>query len=255
MELDSLDSLSKVPDKYWWKNATTLGGFDVGKRGNPSHCSIFGIKNEPGKVDDAGNYVSSLIMVHQKFLDNWDYTRQVEYLTEAVEYFGIEKLYYDNTRGELEERSLPRQCIPVILSNRTGPRAKGKVELATNFAKLVEQQRIKIIDEDRFISQITCVTGDLQAPNTPRGHGDSFISIMLAVSVYYDYYASDRHMGTTTIGNVQDMVGFSEKETLTNTMVTKRDISNERCKICGSRDFEVTQNGIKKLCKKCYTIW
>lgn len=247
-------AIEKLTGEYWWRKATTFAGHDVGKRGNPSHCSVFAIMDDPERKDSSGNPLDLVVQIHQKFLDGWDYTKQVDYLTALVDFFNIQKLYYDATRGELEERSLPRSCIPIILSNRTGPRAKGKMELATNFAKLVEQKRIKLLDDDRFISQITCVTSDLQAPDTPRGHGDSFISIILAIGVYYDYYAPDRKMGSTTICNVQDLVSYSEKGNLTNNILGRKG-STEKCKICGGIQFEETPDKTKKVCKKCFTMW
>ena len=256
MNTEIFTPINKLQKEYWWRKSTTFGGFDVGKRGNPSHCSVFAILE--ANIDGDGVEKSedeTIVMIHQKFLDNWEYTRQVEYLTSLINYFNIGKLYYDNTRGELEERSLPRECIPIILSNRTGPRAKGKMELATNFAKLVEQKRMILLDDDRFISQITCVTGDLQAPSTPRGHGDSFISIMLAVGVFYDYYASDRKMGTFSLGNVQDIIDSNDKTASTSNMDIKKDPAMNKCKICGSNKFEAIPDGTKKMCVKCFTIW
>ena len=258
MSVEIIPSQNKLQDEYWWRKAITFGGFDVGKRGNPSHCSVFAISE--ANIDGDGVEKpedETIVMIHQKFLDNWEYTRQVDYLTSLINYFDIRKLYYDNTRGELEERSLPRECIPIILSNRTGPRAKGKIELATNFAKLVEQKRMILLDDDRFISQITCVTGDLQAPNTPRGHGDSFISIMLAVGVFYDYYASDRRMGTSSIGNIQGIVDSSEKNNMSSAdiMEIKKDPYKDKCMICGGKEFNEMPDGIKKICTKCYTVW
>lgn len=253
----SLATYIAAPKDFWWRSRTTLAGYDIGKKGNPSHCSVFAIDDDFSNLDDKGLPKETLIMIHQKFLDNWDYTRQVDYIKSLIQYFNIQRLYYDNTRGEFEERTLPRSCIPVVLSNRTGTVAKGKLELATNFAKLVEQRAIKLLDDDRFISQITCVTNDLQAPNTPRGHGDSFISVMLAVGVYMDFYAKDRNHGLSYLGNVYDLM--NPGQTSTNTMnlgskfpLMKRDDSV--CKICGGRTFESLENG-KIKCSKCQTIW
>ena len=247
-------SLDKITKEYWWREYSIVGGYDVGKRGNPSHCSIFAIADDDNE-SPIGQVQDKLVMIHQKFLDGWDYTRQVDYLTAVVDYFNVQKLYYDNTRGELEERFLPNQCVPIILSNRTGPKAKGKMELATNFAKLVEQKRIELIDNDRFLSQILCVTGDLQAPNTPSGHGDSFISVMLAVGAYYDYFASDRPMGTTSIGNLQDIVSLGSKPRQNQLSSFDKTKLENVCKVCGSNNFETIPGGIRKICKKCFTIW
>ena len=247
----ALPAIEKMLGDYWWRHSTVFGGYDVGRRGNPSHCSIFAIETRGEPT------VDSITMIHQKFLDNWEYTKQVTYLEAAVNYFNIQRLYYDATRGELEERSLPRACVPIILSNRTGSRAKGKLELATNFAKLVEQKRIKLLDDDRFIGQITCVSGNLEAPDTPKGHGDSFISIMLAVGVYFDYYASDRRIGTSAICNVQDIVKYSDGniQSQNNNIGYKKSLDNTKCKICGGVNFDSMPDGVKKICKKCHTIW
>jgi hypothetical protein len=78
---------------------------------------------------------------------------------------------------------------------------------------------------------------------------------MLAIGVYYDYYASDRKMGSTTIGNIQDFVAVSEKQNLTNNITDRKNINSAKCKICGGNQFDATPDGLKKVCKKCYTIW
>ena len=237
-----------MSDQYFWRNCTCISGYDIGKRGNPSHHSVFAITEDPTRLSSDGKPEEVLIMIHQKFLDNWEYTKQVDYLKSAVEYFNIQRIYIDNTRGEMEERGLPRQCIPIVLGAHTGSKSKGKMELATQFAKLIEQKRIKLIDDDRFISQIVCVTNDLQAPNSPMGHGDSFISVILAVGVYYDYFAKDRRKGFSYLGNAQDI--YSERAT----DLTSRGLSEKICKICGNRTFDPTPDG-KKVCRKCFTIW
>ena len=248
-----------ISNEYWWRNRTTLGGFDVGKRGNPSHCSVFAIDDDLVNLDERGQPREILIQLHQKFLDNWTYTRQVEYLENCVEYFNIQKLYYDASRAELDERGLPRQCIPVVLGLRTGTTAKGKMELAANFAKLVETNRIRLLDEDRFISQILCVSSDLQAPNTPMGHGDSFISVILAVGVYFDFFAKNRGRGMASLGNLQE-IAIGEKiqpmNKKDNIMTTKFDVYKKQdiCKICSGRVFLDLPDGRRK-CQKCFTVW
>jgi len=98
-----------------------------------------------------------------------------------------------------------------------------------------------------------CVTNDLQAPNTPSGHGDSFISVMLAVGVYFDFYAVDRKLGTSFIGNMQDIIDLDQKSKPD--MVTlKPEIRDKLCKVCGGARFEILPDGRKK-CEKCGTIW
>ena len=229
-----------ICEEFWWRKCITIGGFDVGKKGNPSHCSIFAIKE-----DEIENQI--LIQIHQKFLDGWEYIKQIEYINACIEYFNIQRLYYDNTRGELEERNLPkRQCIPIVLSAHTGLKSKGKTELATNFSKLVEQKRIKLLDDDRFISQVLCVTNDLQAPNSPLGHGDSFISVMLAVGVYQDFFAKDRRKGISYLGDIQ--------ETLMKEEIKGQKVSENICKICGRRTLERLEDG-KVKCSTCFSVY
>ena len=154
--------------QHWWRSCPVVLGMDVGKKGNPSHSSVFAIKDDPifplvesavglDRKDNNGYPIQNMIMIHQKFMDGWEYTRQISYLNAAVEYFNVQRGYYDNTRAELEERGLPRQIMPVALESRDGPKSKSKYGLATNFSKLVEQKRIWLIDDDRFISQITCL--------------------------------------------------------------------------------------------------
>jgi hypothetical protein len=232
-------------EEYWWRNYTVISGYDIGFRQHPSHHSVFAITDDPERIDAEGRPIEVLVQLHQKFLDGKAYTDQIEYLKAAVEYFNISRCYYDNTRGEFTDRALPRQCIPIILSNKTGPNAKGKMEMAANFAKLVEQHRIKLIDDDRFISQITCVSNQLESPDTPSGHGDSFITVMLAVSVYYDFYARDRILGVKTLGNMQEI--FNQQPNKIDLKSPK--LSENICKVCGGRVGE------NRICQKCGTSW
>jgi hypothetical protein len=237
----------------WWRGHTIIGGYDVGKKGNPSHISIFAVK------EDQDTNKQRLIMLQQRFFDNWEYTRQIDYIHQATEYFGIDRGYFDNTRSEFEERNLPRCWKPVILGARTGATAKGKMELATNFAKLVETNRIELIDDDRFIAQILCVTNDLQAPNNSYGHGDSFISIMLAVGVFSDYYDEGRKHGISYLGDLQVLMRTKEDKEKSPTNMEKntfmpfnKEHMQNMCKICNSRVFEVDFEG-KRKCVRCGT--
>jgi len=247
--------LDENNDSYWWRNKTTLLGMDIGKKSNPSHISIFAIDEDSSRLDNNGIPLEVLIMIGQRFLDNWDYTKQVEYLNACIEYFNIQRGYLDNTRGEMEERKLPRQIIPITLSLRDGPKAKGKVKLATQFSILVEQNRIKLLNNDRFISQILCVTNSLEAPNTPSGHGDSFISVMLAVGVYFDFYAKDRKKGTTFIGNMQDLVNLEKTFASRVPTIRTNTVADRLCKVCGYSQFEILPDGTRKVCQRCGTIW
>ena len=235
-------------EEYWWRKCSTVSGMDIGKRGNPSHHSVFAITDDNTRLDENNIPTEVLIQLHSKFMDGWDFTKQVEYLKSCVDYFGIQRGYLDNTNLVMDERDLPREIIPIILSSHDGPKAKGKVKLATQVAKLVEQKRIRLLDDDRFISQITCVDNSLQAPNTPSGHGDSFISVILAVGVYYDFFAKDRKKGFSNLGDAQELLVKQ------NPNLRSPSLPDNICKVCGNRTFDQTPEG-RKLCRKCLTLW
>jgi hypothetical protein len=241
----------------WWRKWPVIAGYDIGKKGNPSHISIFAVVDEDSSIESEKK--QKLIMIHQRFFDGWEYMKQVDYIYQVVEYFEIQRLYYDNTRSEFDERNLPRGCDPIILGARSGTVTKGKMELAANFSKLVETDRIELIDEDRFISQILCVTNDLQAPSNTYGHGDSFISVMLAIGAFTDYYEYGRGHGFAYLGNLQDMI---DKRDGTSTVTLKKDTMNpfdkdmlkNICKICNCKIFERTEEGHRR-CVRCGTDW
>jgi hypothetical protein len=150
-------SIYRTFNKEWHH---VVAGLDIGKRRNPSHLAIF-VDNDDGV----------LTQLHQEFWDNMEYTEQIEKIKAAVENFKIDKLYIDATRGEMEERGLPRECVLVKF---TGRGYRSQSSYATDFAKYVENKKIKLLDDTRFINQITCVTNDLKAPETSLGHGDCY---------------------------------------------------------------------------------
>lgn len=214
-----------------------VAGFDVGKRRHPSHLSVF--------VDDNND---NLIMIHQSFLDGIEYNKQIEFLTTAITNFQIDKLYYDNTRSELEDRNLPRrECMPIKF---TGTGQRNQNSFAVDFAKRVETKTVSLLDDDRFISQILSLTGDLKAPDSPMGHADSFWSCALAIGAYQDYFAKDRHKGFSYLGDTQELISVSERKI----DLTSRNLSDNICKICSNRTFDLLEGG-KKICRKCATIW
>lgn len=240
-----------MEDKIWWQNCITVGGFDIGKKSNPSHCSIFA-------VTENAEHEENLIQIHQKFLDGWDYIKQVSYIEMCVEYFSIPRMYIDNTRGEFEDRSVPRQCMLIVLSSGDGHKSKNKMKMAINLAKMVEQKRIRLLDDDRFISQITCVRNDLSASSTPMGHGDAFISVMLAVAVYEDFYAKNRRSGFTSLGNLQEWTRdrripepSKDWKTIPVTTFIKDDYV---CKICNKRALEKLDDG-RVRCGVCFAVY
>lgn len=145
-------------------------GWDLGKKIHPSHVTIFA-EFVPGKWTQ----------VYQLFMDGWKYNDQLAHINELVRRFKVDEGAYDATRGELEsfvERGEVSSFLqPVVFKTTT------KHDMATNFEKMVENKEIELLDDRRMIEQILVVDNDLQALETPEGHGDSFWSIALALWV------------------------------------------------------------------------
>lgn len=157
-------------------------GFDIGKARHPSHLSIF--KRSFLREGEDGNDIYRYDQIFDKWLDSWDYQRQVEYINVACEYFHISNLYFDNTRGELlayEENGLLDKAIHGLGS---GGRRK-KTSVATNFQRLINNELISIVNEERTRTHILLVDSNLNSieilKGPMRGHGDSFASMSMAV--------------------------------------------------------------------------
>lgn len=146
------------------KNNMVLG-WDLGKKNHPSHITVFEIVN------------GVFIQRYQRFLDGWDYSRQLELVNSLMDTMTVDKGFFDNTRGEMEtaieDNRIHRNLEPVVFT------VKVKHDMAAEFSRHVEQQKIELIDDRRMTSQILNVTNDLQAVETPEGHGDSFWSIAM----------------------------------------------------------------------------
>ncbi len=208
-----------------------VAGLDIGKRRNPSHLSVF--------VDDNNE---NLIQIHQSFWDGLEYTEQIDRIKTVVENFQVDKLYIDATRSEMEDRGLPRQCIMMKFS---GKGMRNQASFANDFATRVENRKIQLIDDDRFISQILCVTNDLKAPVTAAGHADSFWSVALAIGAYQDFYSSERKQRFSYMGNLQEQ--FVDHAPV--------EIKNKAgmCPICNKRRLTDVENGQK--CDNCLSFF
>lgn len=144
------------------QDVNIIGGWDIGKKAHPSHIAVYEVFKDHWK------------QIFQIFLDGWDYTDQLEYVTLLIDNLHIDALYYDDTRGELqgfeEQRILPQCMVPVSFSIKT------KSAMATEFEKIVKAKQIELLPDVRQLEQILLVTNDLDAIETPQGHGDSFWS-------------------------------------------------------------------------------
>jgi len=143
-------------------------GWDIGKKVHPSHIAIFE-ERIPGHW----------IQIYQRFLDGWNYNKQLAHVNELVRKFKVDEGAYDATRGEMEsfvERGeLSSVLKPIIFKTTT------KHDMATNFEKMVENKEVELLNDRRMLDQILVVDNDLQSLETPEGHGDSFWSIALAL--------------------------------------------------------------------------
>ncbi|MCK5609007.1 hypothetical protein KAR91_44445 [Candidatus Pacearchaeota archaeon] len=149
---------------------------DIGKKQHPSHLSVF---------EKAGK---KAIMLHQKFMDGWDYIRQIDYCNRAIENFEISWFEFDNTRGEfevfIEQHKLPKPMHPCVHT------IKKKGQMSGAFNERVENKSVELIDDLRLAKSILSVTNDLQAVETPEGHGDAFWSCggaLMGISKTFDY--------------------------------------------------------------------
>lgn len=148
-----------------------VAGFDIGKHTHPAHFSVFETWE-----DAEGIHYRQLL---SKWLDGWDYKRQLEFLSASIEAYKIDVLRYDNTRGEfegfVEQGIVPRQMKPVNFS------FKSKSAMAVSLQEAVLSGNLELLNDARQTEQILAVTTDLQAFETIDGHGDSFWSIGMAL--------------------------------------------------------------------------
>lgn len=173
---------------YETKN-TMVGGWDLGKKSHPAHLVVYEIIRtveqpptppvNPLSITTPAPPPAKVVKTVwvqrlQFWMDGWDYTKQVEFAHTIIQNLKVDKLFYDNTRGELEslaeQHLLKPQLKPVVFS------AKTKAAMATEFEKAVNNGTIILLDDPRQLEQILAVTNDLDAQEGPNGHGDSFWS-------------------------------------------------------------------------------
>jgi hypothetical protein len=150
-----------------------VGGFDIGKHAHPSHLALY----EKFYIPERSIwYYRQLLTL---WLDNWEYSSQVEHLAAIIDLFNVSVLRYDNTRGEFEsfaeQGKLPKQMKPVNFS------LKSKTAMAASFDAIVTGERVELINDQRQTNQILAVTSDLNAFESADGHGDSFWSNAMAL--------------------------------------------------------------------------
>ena len=158
------------PEKEMLKDCFVVLGWDIGKKVHPSHIAIF--------AEFAAN---KWTQIYQKFMDGWDYNKQKDHVNFLIKSFKVDEGAYDATRGEMESfverHELDSVLRPVIFKTQT------KHDMAVNFEKMVDNSEVELLNDQRMINQILVVDNDLNALDTPEGHGDAFWSIALALWV------------------------------------------------------------------------
>lgn len=168
----------KIPEGVRFDGGITAG-WDLGKKRHPSHVAIF-------ETDKEG--VST--QLHSKWMEHWDYTNntgefdpahptQLEYVKETMKAFGIDRLLYDATRGELDTLK-DANLLPDEMEGVTFTK-KRMVAMATVLSDRITHGTVRLIDDPRQTNQMLAVNNNLQAIESPEGHGDSFWSNAMAL--------------------------------------------------------------------------
>lgn len=171
----NIQEVKRPASEYKDKNVQIVAGLDIGKKAHPSHFVIFELTR------------NHYTQIYEKFMDSWDYSRQVDFINGLIEFYLIDRISYDDTRSELEsfrEKRLIDSRIwkPIVF------KVKNKFDMASNFSRLVNYKegdtykpQITLLNRQRQIDSILSVNNDLQAVESKIGHGDAFWSIALAV--------------------------------------------------------------------------
>lgn len=183
------------------------GGMDVGKEVHPSHVSFY-VELPPEQGEEQG----WLVQIHEEWLDHMNYNEQVEAINNLIRYFNPVRFYFDNTRSELEDRGLTKRA--------TG--FKFKKNIKSSMATLLEKRINNTFyhhsgegddpaagpgivmygpEDSRQVRSLKQVHKDLTASENEDGHGDAFISNMLAV------YACESGPRIRDLGSAQDIFG------------------------------------------------
>lgn len=152
------------------KKMNIIAGLDIGKHAHPSHLCVF-------SKDRAGHYTQ----LFSKFFDGVEYIKQAMFINDLIKNWKIDRVYFDNTRGEFE--GFLEQGI--IMKNLWKPVRFGtqeKYTMAANSEKMVKDKKVSLVNDDRQTKSILAVNNDLDALETAEGHGDAFWSIALALS-------------------------------------------------------------------------
>ena len=148
-------------------------GFDLGEKAHPSHLAVFQYEPEHDK----------LVQIHSKWFDKVRYlsedkneNTQIKYLKDAIKYFNIQKIIFDNTRGEFQlllEQNIIPELVPISF-NRSN-----KMSMLVEMDNRLGTEKLKLLPEERQKSQILALQHDGSAISSSQGHADAAFSIAL----------------------------------------------------------------------------
>lgn len=183
------DRIRKFIDKL---DGQVFGGHDIGKKRHPSHlCLYLKEEYELKEGDEVRRVVYKYTELGQKWMDNWSYHKQINYLNKVARVFGLEVGGFDNTRGEFEafteSNELDGAWKPIVFGSKNQNEYAGELDKLINYQDgecgQYDFQPIEILEDGRQQRQLTNVDNDLKAVDTEEGHGDSFWSHILMLMV------------------------------------------------------------------------
>ncbi len=166
-----LEECKRSSSEFKHRKMKIVAGLDIGKKTHPSHFVVF--------MYDNGRYTQ----LYEKFMDGWDYYKQIVFINDLVEFFLIDSVYYDDTRGELESFREQRIISPAIWKPIVF-KVKTKFEMASNLDRLINHKdgpKVSFLNRQRMIDSVLSMNNNLEAPESIIGHGDAFWSIALAL--------------------------------------------------------------------------
>ena len=174
-KLINYDFLLPLTPKYVpQKGCICYGGYDPGKSKHPAHFVVF---SHDG---------STLRQVLSRWMDKWDYSytesenkpSQLSYIKDAIEIFGIRSVFFDNTRGELEQ-TLEQNQIPELVPFKISRSLKNS--MAVQLEDIFGKPELLLLDDERQKRGFLAVKGDLSIVESSDNHGESFTTVGLVI--------------------------------------------------------------------------
>lgn len=177
-----------------------FAGWDIGKKAHPAHFTV---------LEEGGDGIFR--QVYTAWFEGVDYIDQLKHVKEVCAALKVDILNYDDTRGELE--ALKEQgMVPDFFEGITFS-LKQKHALAGALDALVSAKgddgapmpRIRFQNDERQLNQLQVVTNDLDAIETPEGHGDCFWSLALAA------WGSSSGTKLVSLTGLDETTGYTRK--------------------------------------------